>query len=258
MFQYSSQFYSSQNDQPEIDIEAQRYLVDSHYKANHDQWVQTETAKQRWEHHNSRARAVILVSEAWRLEKLHLNHQKIHCEKLLRKQKADIQSPRRLRCEHTNETACACLRAPVFRQLIPKYRAMNLLINRFAAEKLEGAVDSLRRTYPCDDDMMGDLIDRYGPEPDVVDPALWLCSISERLENIDQKWRDIGAEVKYEMSESDRFATVIRNLSIMRIFLEGSQAQRYGCDSSERMRRDAVHSAVLDQLEMKGALFLHE
>ena len=135
---------------------------------------------------------------------------------------------------------------------------MNLLINRFASEKLEGAVDSLRRTYPSDDEMMGDLIDRYGPEPDVVDPALWLRSIDERLENVDQKWRDIGSDVKHEMSDADRFATVIRNLSIMRIFLEGSQAQHYGCDSSERCRRDAVHSAVLDKLEMKGTLFLHE
>lgn len=260
MFQYSNQFYNNSNDslQSDIDVEQQRYLVDTHYKANHDNWVQQESAKQRWEHHNSRARAVILVSEAWRLEKLHLSHQKIHCEKLLRKQKADIHSPRRLHCERTDEVACACLRAPVFRQLVPKFRAMNLLINRFATEKLEGAVDSLRRTYPCDDDMMNDLIDRYGPEPDVVDPALWLRSIDERLENIDDKWRDIGRDVKLEMSDADRFATVIRNLSIMRIFLEGSQAQRYGCDSTERGRRDAVHSAVLDKLEMKGTLFLHE
>lgn len=237
-----------------IDIEVQRDIIDAHARKNHEMWVQKQAEKTRFDHETSKVRAHLLVTEAWRLEKVHLGHQHAHCKRLLAQQRGEIGSPRKMTCE--SQTSCACLKAPIFRQLLPKYRAMNLLQNRFDAEKLETAVDQLRRTYSSDDEMMQDLIDRYGPEGSSVDPALWLRSIEERQSKVDKKWKEIGKDVKAEMSDADRFATVIRNLSIMRIFLEGSQAPNYGCDSTERQRRDAFHNNVLEQLEMKGTLFL--
>jgi hypothetical protein len=80
--------------------------------------------------------------------------------------------------------------------------------------------------------------------------------VEERVANCDRKWKDIGNAVMDEMRYRDAYSNVIRNLSIMRIFLEGSQAPQYACDTNERARRDAFHQNVLDQLAMDRQLFL--
>jgi len=102
---------------------------------------------------------------------------------------------------------------------------------------------------------MSDLVYRYGPEKETINPKFWLRSVEERLASVNQRWREIGRKVKAEMRDRDNFSNVIRNLSIMRIFLEGSQAQSYGCDLSERARRDAFHQEVLDRLDNERKLF---
>lgn len=150
---------------------------------------------------------------------------------------------------------CACLQAPLCRQVTPKYRALALLKQTFEHDKVEEAWQTLRETYSSDHEMLEDLVYRYGPEPEDVSPNTRLRDVQERVEDCDSKWRRIGENVMDELRYRDSYPNVIRNLSIMRIFLEGSQASQYGCDTSERARRDAIHQGVLDQLAMERQLF---
>lgn len=151
---------------------------------------------------------------------------------------------------------CGCLRAPLCRQITPKYRALALLKQTFEHDKVEEAWETLRETYASDHDMLDDLIYRYGPEPEDVSPNTRLRCVEEKVDECDDKWRRVGEAAMDEMRYRDAYPNVIRNLSIMRIFLEGSQAQHYGCDTGERGRRDAFHQGVLDELAQENALFL--
>jgi hypothetical protein len=193
-------------------------------------------------------RATLLVVEAHRLEKLHLQHQYQYFTKLVKDPKGT-----KLPCN-----ACACLKASCSKQLTPKYRAMNLLREYFEDKKLENAVEALRRTYASDNSMMDHLVFQYGVEPQEAPPEYLLASVRQRLKGVDTKWKNILEDVKLEMKHGDNFPTVIRNLSIMRIFLEGSQASTYSCDMSERARRDAVHQRVLDELAEERSLFVKQ
>lgn len=244
----------------DLDMEHQKYLHDAHKKRKHEEWCSLQSSQMRFDCRSSEVRAMCLVSEASRLEKMHLTHQRNYCKDLIRRQdllmQACSQSPPRIRCESDDVHACACLRAPVYRQLPPKYRAMNLLLPHFEFSDLENTVDSLLETYNCDHDMMEDLLNRYGPEEPNVDPHIWLMSIDYRMNTFKSKWNRIGRSVKDEFRYRDNFPTVIRNLSIMRIFLEGSQAQTYSCDVNERSRRDSFHHSILQELSKKGSLFL--
>jgi hypothetical protein len=268
-----------------FDMEHQRAMVTAERREAHTRWMQKHSINQRFNLETSRIRARILVDEAYRQEKAHLAHQYAYVKQLLGNKSAvppsatmpqkrspltattaqtnffspakgnvyyqpdGMSSPHRGRCN------CACIRAPTYRLLTPKFRAMNLLKAHYDPVKLEAAVDALMDTYCDDHAMMLDLTARFGPDPP-PDPALWLRSVQERMEKIDEKWRGIGAAVASEMHNTDAFPIVIRNLSIMRIFLEGSQAAGYGCDVMERARRDAVHQRLLERLSEQGALFV--
>ena len=130
------------------------------------------------------------------------------------------------------------------------------MLPHVAACDLEATVDELLETYACDHDMVDDLLQRYGPEEPEVDPHIWRMSIEYRLNTFKSRWGQIAKSVKDEFRFRDNFPTVIRNLSIMRIFLEGSQAQTYSCDVQERSRRDAFHHTILQELSKRGSLFL--
>ena len=261
------------------DLEEQRQAVFSARRHNHEKWVEQHAGQTKFALRDSQIRAEILVAEAARLERTHLQHQ-LHAAKeamkAVRRNRSigaldATPSPTRRRVRRDGDSddvhsparrlpKCGCITAPMHRQLNLKYRAMNLLRGHFDESKIEETVESLRQTYPNDAEMLEDLKYRYGPEEDRdidhVDPQLRLRCAEERLRNVDWKWREIGLSVREEMMHRDCFAQVIRNLSIMRIFLEGSQASVYGCDLSERARRDAHHQAVLDELAQDGALFV--
>lgn len=239
------------------EVEEQQRIVEEDRRRKHEEWIQSHQASTKFNHKDSLVRAQLLITEARRLERTHLTHQLTYCRRLIRKQESDVNSPPRIRCESEATTDCPCLRAPVFRQLTAKYRAMNVLLPHFRGCDLESTVDTIQRTYKNDNEMMEDLLYRYGPEPAVVDPHLWLRSIEDRLDGLDEKWCEISECVKDEMRLRDNFQSVIRNFSVMRIFLEGAQSPVYSCDSSDRARRDMVHRNVLEELEMTGRLFLH-
>jgi hypothetical protein len=234
----------------------QRLMVDAEKRRRHLEWCEHHASQQRFDSKSSRVRALFLVGEAYRLEKSHLAHQFAYCRRLIAVQDSDASSPPRIHCESTDDSDCPCLRAPVYRQLPPKFRAMNLLQPHFLNCDLEGTIDSLRETYDNDHEMMDDLLARYGPEDPAVDPHTWMKSIMWRQTGLKEKWRSIAEAVSHEFRFRDNFQTVIRNLSIMRIFLEGSQSSNYSCDGSERLRRDAFHQSVLDELQRRNSLFI--
>jgi hypothetical protein len=282
------------------DLEYQRQLMQQHRRQKHEKWVADHQAKTRLDHTASKVRADLIVNEARRLEKEHLQHQLQYARSLVRWSKknrsidaSDATPPPKLSQRRSANTShldqknfpggnhtpdsihsgraaqfdapsptspprpnCACLQAPLCRQISAKYRALALLKQTFDHDKVEEAWETLRETYASDHDMLEDLVYRYGPEGDDVSPMTRLRSVEEKVEQCDQKWRAIGANVMEEMRYRDAFPNVIRNLSIMRIFLEGSQAPSYGCDTGERARRDAFHQQVLDQLSMERNLFL--
>jgi hypothetical protein len=267
-----------------FDMEHQRAMVMAERREAHTRWMQKHSSGLRFNLETSRIRARILVDEAYRQEKAHLAHQYAYVKQLLGNKSAVPPStmvpqkrspltattgqtnfspakgsvyyqPETLGSPHRGRCNCACIRAPTHRLLTPKYRAMNLLKAHYDPVKLEAAVDALMDTYCDDNAMMLDLTARFGPDP-APEPALWLRSVQDRLELVDEKWKNIGAAVASEMHNSDAFPIVIRNLSIMRIFLEGSQAAGYGCDVMERARRDAVHHRLLERLSDQGTLFM--
>jgi len=286
--------------QPRNDMDFQRQMIHNHRRQKHEKWVAEHQAATRFDHSSSKVRADLIVNEARRLEKEHLQHQLQYARDLVRYHKRQRlggaapqgdSTPSKLSARHTNtanqadgkaftsptsllrhanapspmdnitspetpKKTCACLHAPLCRQIPAKYRALALLKQTFDHDKVEEAWETLRETYASDSDMLEDLIYRYGPEGDDVSPNTRLRCVEEKVAKCDRKWRDIGANVMDEMRYRDAFPNVIRNLSIMRIFLEGSQAQQYGCDVSERARRDAFHQQVLDQLAMERTLFV--
>lgn len=278
------------------DTEFQKQTVAQQKRQRHDKWVAEHQARTRFDHTQNRVRADLLINEARRLEKEHLQHQLQYARDLVRHTKRKLRSNGRsirsddatpppkngmraldanvLNSGHSNsanckspdcdshydenspQRFCACLTAPLCRQVQPKYRALALLKQTFEADKVEEALETLRETYASDHDMLEDLIYRYGPEDEDVSPNTRLRCVEERVTNCDRKWKDIGNAVTEEMRYRDTYSNVIRNLSIMRIFLEGSQASSYSCDTTERARRDAFHQNVLDQLSMDRQLFM--
>ena len=240
----------------ELDFEYQLDVMEQERRRRHDDWMQRNQAEQRFTHHGSIVRAKLLLGEAFRHDRMHLQHQYEHCKRLIAKQERDVHSPPRIRCESSNSRSCACLHAPVFRQLTTKFRAMNILLPHFEDRNLEQTVDTILSTYRNENDVIEDLLTRYGPEPEEVDPKLWMRTIKERQGKLVTKWRQISEAVDEEMYPRDNFPSVIRSFSVMRIFLEGAQSPTYSCDSLDRCRRDALHRSVLEELEDTNALFL--
>jgi len=279
-----------------LDMDFQRQMVINHRRQAHEKWVSEHQSNTRFDHSQSQVRAEIIVNEARRMEWIHLEHQLEYAKALVRASKrnrtigaSDSTPPPKLSmrrnhnadysmngkalihspdCPHSpermrdrspevpNKSKCACLQAPICRQITPKYRALALLRQTFDYDKCEEALETLRETYASDNDMLEDLIYRYGPEPEDVSPNTRLRCVEEKVADCDAKWQEIGRCVREEMRYRDAFPNVIRNLSIMRVFLEGSQSPAYGCDASERGRRDAFHQQVLDKLAMERSLFV--
>ena len=107
--------------------------------------------------------------------------------------------------------------------------------------------------------MIEDMDSRYGPEPTTIDPELLLQSSIERMDTHRARWAAIREDVDAEMCTSPHaFQNVIRTLSVMRIFIEGSQGQSYGIDFSDRQRREAAQQAVLAKLRANRALFIDQ
>eukprot|EP01059_Diplonema_ambulator_P021895 TRINITY_DN363_c4_g1_i1.p1 TRINITY_DN363_c4_g1~~TRINITY_DN363_c4_g1_i1.p1 ORF type:complete len:336 (+),score=116.59 TRINITY_DN363_c4_g1_i1:165-1172(+) len=73
--------------------------------------------------------------------------------------------------------------------------------------------------------------------------------VQERLVTLEEKWSMLGKQVSNDMAYRDNFQAVIRNLSVMRIFLEGQQSMNYSpsasADSAERHRRYMNYQNVI-------------
>lgn len=156
--------------------------------------------------------------------------------------------------------ACGCLHVAGWRLMTPRYRVMALLKKHGEVGNLEAIVDALRQTYTSDAEMIEDMDSRYGPEPTTIDHDLLARSVDERIANHASRWAGIRESVDQEMQSAhpNSFQNVIRTLSVMRIFIEGSQGQTYGIDFSDRQRREAAQHAVLSKLRANRALFVND
>jgi hypothetical protein len=270
--------FGSGYDEESFNTEEQRDQVDYERRTKHDAWVSRHQDATRFEPEQCIVRASLLVAEARRLERTHLEHQVQHAKYLMTEHKRERDDTRRggLRPANVNTAsadkgkatpppqqekpvACACTKAPVHRILTSHFRAINLLSKHIDESRVEDVVDQLMHTFNGEEhEMLEDLCRRYGPEPR-PSPQLVLRCAQHRLKTLDARWGAIMREVQQEMRENpDCFPNVIRNLSIMRIFLEGSQAATYSCDLTERQRRDALHRSVLEKLGRDKKLFLHQ
>lgn len=153
--------------------------------------------------------------------------------------------------------ACGCLHVAGWRLMTPRFRVMALLKKHGEVGNLDAIVDALRQTYTSDAEMIEDMDARYGPEPTDIDAELLARSVEERIATHAERWTAIRANVDMEMQASAHaFQNVIRTLSVMRIFIEGSQSTSYGIDFSDRQRREAAQQAVLSRLRSQRALFV--
>eukprot|EP00758_Cryptobia_borreli_P003757 Tbor_TRINITY_DN3968_c0_g1::TRINITY_DN3968_c0_g1_i1::g.828::m.828 len=233
-------------------------------KKRQDDWVKRREQEQHFTHNQSKVRCKILVIEAYRLEKMHLEHQLAYCKSLIAQRNNNNNnnnSPNdksNTSCESPSVVSCPCLKAPVFRRISPKYRVINLLLPHFEGQHIENTVAAIQRTFRTDNEMIEDLVYRYGPEPTELDPEIWLQCIQERRKNLMQKWTDILLDVNMEMRDRDNYKNVIRKLSIMRIFLQGAQADAYSCDSHDRGLREKIHLEVLEKVQSSGRLFISD
>jgi hypothetical protein len=284
-----------------LDPEEQRLHVAAHQRDEEDRWLRRHAESSKMNHDCSRAKALILVAEAARLERMHLAHQRVYALSLAKKGAAQskraatpVASPSRVRAAATeavtptstqrhsdcgaacgspsatpvpglrrsprsaSESAlprCGCLQLPAHKLLTPHCRVIAMLRGRIESD-VEETVEALRATYSCDEEMLEDLVPRYGPEPEEIDAALLLRSVEERSATHSSRWSRIADSVRVEMSDYDAFTSVIRTLSVMRIFLEGSQNSDYGVDYGDRQRREAQHQRILGELRKSRRLFL--
>eukprot|EP01064_Diplonema_japonicum_P036458 TRINITY_DN8181_c0_g2_i1.p1 TRINITY_DN8181_c0_g2~~TRINITY_DN8181_c0_g2_i1.p1 ORF type:complete len:341 (+),score=73.26 TRINITY_DN8181_c0_g2_i1:163-1185(+) len=81
-------------------------------------------------------------------------------------------------------------------------------------------------------------------------------AVLERKRTLEHKWISLGKQVENDMAVRDNFPTVIRNLSVMRIFLEGQQSMAYSpsaaADSSERHRRYMNYQNVIQTVMLRN------
>ena len=94
---------------------------------------------------------------------------------------------------------------------------------------------------------MDDMSAQFGPEPTEDSVEHRYESIQRKLQNLNHKWKRILLQARQAASEEE-YSSVIRHLSVMRIFLEGSQATTYSCDPMECERRDMLHLVTLQKL----------
>eukprot|EP01065_Artemidia_motanka_P029939 TRINITY_DN3599_c2_g2_i1.p1 TRINITY_DN3599_c2_g2~~TRINITY_DN3599_c2_g2_i1.p1 ORF type:complete len:374 (+),score=195.69 TRINITY_DN3599_c2_g2_i1:81-1124(+) len=81
------------------------------------------------------------------------------------------------------------------------------------------------------------------------DPAMHKAVVKQKLAGLRHRWGTILKQVSQQMESADEFPDVIRNLSTMRIFLEGQQAQQYGIDVQQQQRRMMRYQQILDLVE---------
>jgi len=86
----------------------------------------------------------------------------------------------------------------------------------------------------------------------LADPLQHRKVVEERLMQLEDRWRAIYEQVEAQMRSADEFPEVIRNLSTMRIFLEGQQARTYGIDVGQQQRRMMRYQQVLDEVAARG------
>eukprot|EP01061_Rhynchopus_euleeides_P046960 TRINITY_DN9160_c0_g1_i1.p1 TRINITY_DN9160_c0_g1~~TRINITY_DN9160_c0_g1_i1.p1 ORF type:complete len:307 (+),score=148.64 TRINITY_DN9160_c0_g1_i1:323-1243(+) len=90
-------------------------------------------------------------------------------------------------------------------------------------------------------------------------PDLHKKVVAERQVTLKPRWARIMAHVENDMREGDNFANVIKNLSTMRIFLEGQQSMSYSVDPLERQRRCYLSQSVIQAIAARNdGLFLKD
>eukprot|EP01063_Lacrimia_lanifica_P027575 TRINITY_DN3888_c0_g5_i1.p3 TRINITY_DN3888_c0_g5~~TRINITY_DN3888_c0_g5_i1.p3 ORF type:complete len:334 (+),score=135.70 TRINITY_DN3888_c0_g5_i1:222-1223(+) len=90
-------------------------------------------------------------------------------------------------------------------------------------------------------------------------PELMRRTVEVRMANLYEKWGTIMHAVNMEMLYEDNFPNVIKNLSTMRIFLEGHQTPSYCPDVNERARRCRQYQAVIENVcNGDNGLFLRD
>jgi len=189
------------------------------------------------------ARAAILVAEARRIELLHLTHQKEYLTELMAAENSGVGSPQRL-----TSRRCACNSLPLHRTLDPLARVENILLPHYPKDHVSIVTRQLLEKYEGREaQLIDELTQQFGPEPTSDSYAHRLESVNRKMSNLNQKWKKIMDRARLAARQED-YASVIRHLSVMRIFLEGSQAQTYSCDPMERERRDVVHRSTLQKL----------
>jgi hypothetical protein len=191
---------------------------------------------------NNVARAVILVSEARRQEAVHLEHQKRYFSDVLAAEQSSIPPlssvPR----------ICACCSLPLHRTLDTRGRVENLLLVHYPKDHALSLANQLLTKYENREaQLIDELVQSFGPEPTEDSAAHRLECVSRKIAVLNAKWAKIMQAARTAASKED-YTNVIRHLSVMRIFLEGSQAGTYSCDPMERERRDVVHISNLQKL----------
>ncbi|KAJ9440120.1 hypothetical protein DIPPA_20191 [Diplonema papillatum] len=101
---------------------------------------------------------------------------------------------------------------------------------------------------------------RFKANHEFRDPAFLTCdpemlynpdvhqrALDERKYSMLQRWKLLGRQVSQEMSEYDNFQNVIRNLSTMKIFLEGQQNLSFGFTQDRTRKHQLVLNAVRAQ-----------
>eukprot|EP00756_Hemistasia_phaeocysticola_P012318 Hpha_TRINITY_DN15187_c5_g3::TRINITY_DN15187_c5_g3_i1::g.129446::m.129446 len=90
------------------------------------------------------------------------------------------------------------------------------------------------------------------PPEIIADPIQHRKVVEERLSQLEDRWQSIYEQVECQMRSADEFPEVIRNLSTMRIFLEGQQARTYGIDVAQQQRRMMRYQQVLDEVAVRA------
>lgn len=87
-------------------------------------------------------------------------------------------------------------------------------------------------------------------------PMRMYAGVTERkLRDVDAKWRCVGRQVAADMAAGgpDAFPAVIRNLSTMRMFVQGDQAAQYaGVSEADQQLRLRRRQDVLDRVRARG------
>eukprot|EP01060_Flectonema_neradi_P037351 TRINITY_DN7491_c1_g1_i1.p1 TRINITY_DN7491_c1_g1~~TRINITY_DN7491_c1_g1_i1.p1 ORF type:complete len:346 (+),score=63.75 TRINITY_DN7491_c1_g1_i1:133-1170(+) len=91
---------------------------------------------------------------------------------------------------------------------------------------------------------------------DVLDrPELHKDVVRSRLNSLNARWRQIRELSDRDMNQCD-YQTVIKNISMLRMFLEGQQSMSYNIDPFEQARRAQYHHSVIQAVSRQEGMFL--